>query len=311
MDRREAIAKATTTTSVASGGLLTPSQSKKFIETIKESSDFGKAIRTEMVSTPDGELNKLATGSRLLRKANENADDGYRASPTFPTVEYATVKKWLPFEVTEEVFEENIEKEALEAKLLAQFGAQFALDLDDLDVNGDTGSGDAFISIQDGILEQIDNDAAVHDIDGSTIDSGVIGIGHFLAAIRAMPNKYVSKGNLAWIGSPAKRYQWIEGLTERATGAGDLALGGEGPLAKAPLGIPFLEVPFMPDTRLILSNPKNFIRAIFRDIQRKRVTGETDWELATRDKRGYVFFIREGILYEEGDAIVNVHTLDA
>lgn len=317
MDRREAIAKATTTTSVAAGGLLNPSQSSKFLETVKESSTFGKAIRTETVPTPTGELNKLATASRLLRASHENTDDGYRAQPTFPTVAYETVEKWLPFEVTEQTFEENIEKEALEAKLLKQFGAQFALDLDDLDINGDTGSGNAFIQIQDGVIEQIDNDAAVHDVDGSAINGGALALAHFFAAKRAIPNKYINGGNLRWFMSPLKASEWVEALTARATAAGDTAIGGTSPLATAPLGIPILGtedgnpgLSFWPDTRVVLANPKNFIRAIFRDIIRQRVTGETDWELATRRKRGYVFHIREGVLIEEGDAVVNLHTMD-
>jgi hypothetical protein len=325
MNRRQAIAKATTDTTVAADGLLNPSQSSRFIQVAKDSSAFGQAIRTEPVGTPTGELNKLATAARLSRKAVENADDGYRAQPTFPTVPYTTVKIRLPFEVTEEVYEENIEKEALEAKLVNQFATQLGLDLDDSDINGDTAAGagpdQAFLQIKDGLTKKIDADAAVHDVDGSAINAGALALDHFFAAVGAMPDKYVNGGNLAWFMSPSKALAWIESLTDRTTGAGDAAIGGGGSLAGNPLGIPIVGssndvgsglagIPFWPDNRIVLANPKNFIRTIFRQIKRRRVTGETDWELATRDKRGYIFFVREGIVIEESDAVVNVHTLD-
>jgi HK97 family phage major capsid protein len=321
MNRRQAIAKATTTTTVASGALLTPEQSRRFREVIKESSSFGKAIRQEPVGTPSGTINKLATSSRIIRAAQENADDGYRAEPTFPDVPYDTTKIRLPFEVTEEVFEENIEKEALEAKLVNSFATQMGLDLDDLDINGDTAAGagpdQAFLQIHDGLLKLIDGDAAVHDVDGSAINGGALSLAHFFAAIREMPNKYRNLGNLRWFMSPLKASQWVEALTERATAAGDTAIGGSGTLATSPLGVPILGaddgtagISFWPDDRIVLADPRNIVRSIFRPIKRRRVTGDTDWELATRDKRGYIFFIREGISIEESDAVVNVHTLD-
>jgi len=322
MNRRQAIAKATTDTAVAADGLLLPSQSSRFIQVAKDSSAFGQTIRTETVGTPTGELNKLATNSRIIRKAVENADDGYRAEPDFPTVPFATVKIRLPFEVTEEVYEENIEKEALEAKLVNQFATQMGLDLDDSDINGDTAAGagpdQAFLQIKDGLVKQIDADATVHDIDGSTINSGELDLAHFFAAVAAMPDKYVNGGNLSWFMSPSKALAWIEALTSRATGAGDAAIGGGGSLAGSPLGIPIVGsggsglagIPFWPDNRIVLAPAKNFVRVLFRQIKRRRVTGETDWELATRDKRGYIFFVREGALIEDGDAVVNVHTLD-
>lgn len=313
MDRRQAIAKATTTTSVASGGLLSPSQSSRFIEVLKDSSDFSKSIRIEPVSTPDGELNKVATGQRIIRAATENADDGYRAQPSFPTVDYDTTKIRLPFEVTEEVYEENIEKRQLEDRLVNLMGTQFGLDLDDLDINGDTAdvSGDAaFLTIHDGVLVLIDGDSDVHDVDGAAINSGSLSKAHFFAGIAAMPNKFINAGGLRWLCSPTKVYQWYEYLSDRVTSGGDAALVGQGAAAQGPLAIPFLPLTFWPDDRIVLANPKNFMRTVFRQIKRRRVTPDTDWELATRDKTGYIFFMREGITYEDGDGIVNIHDLD-
>lgn len=313
MNRREAIAKATTTTTVAAGGLLNPRQSRAFLETAMESSDFGQNIRTEYVETVDGEINKLATGRRIIRAAAENADDGYRAEPTFPDVPYATKKIRLPFEVTDDTYEQNIEKRALEEKLVRRFGKQLGLDLDDLNVNGDTAAGagpdQAFLQIDNGLLKLLATGAGIHRVDGSLINGGALSKEHLFSGVYAMPDKYDS-GNLKWMMNRKRRISWVETLTDRATAAGDAALGGQDGPGRSPLGIGTLEVPFLPDDRIVLADPKNFIRVLFNRVKRYRVTPETDWELATRDKFGYIFFVRQDFIIEENDAVVDIYGLD-
>ena len=153
MDRRQALSKATITTTDATAGLLDPEQGRAFIRALKESTSLSTKIRQEVRTASSGEINKLATGSRIIRSATENADDGYRVGATFDTVEYTTRKIRLPWEVTEDVFHENIEGEGLEADLTSEMTTQFALDLEDLEINGDTTSLNAFVQINDGILK--------------------------------------------------------------------------------------------------------------------------------------------------------------
>jgi hypothetical protein len=318
MDRAEILAqlaKATITTTVGAGGLLDPAQSRSFLEVAQESSDFGRAIRKEFVGVKDGEINKLNTGQRVIRAAAENADDGYRVEATFPTVPYSTVKIRLPFEITEDELEQNIDKRQLEEKLVRRFGNQLGLDLDDLNTNGDTAAGagpdQAFLQIDDGLEKLAATAAGVHRIDGSTINAGVLSKAHLFAGTRAMPNKYRANPGVRWIMSPNRHIQWIETLTDRATAAGDAALGGASGPGNSPLGIPVLENPYLDDTRILLTNPNNLVRVMFNQVKRYRVTPNTDWELATRDKNGYIFFVRQDFIIEETDALVDIHTLDA
>jgi len=315
MNRREALAKATITTTTASAGLLDASQGNKFIRKLKDTTSLAQAMRQEVRTTSAGEINKIATGSRIIRGATENADDGYRAGATFATVPYTTKKIRLPWEVTEDVFHENIEGSGLEATITSEMTDQFALDMEDLEVNGDEDdvSGDAaFLAINDGIVKQV-VDAAVsgRNIDGSTIDSGVFGKGHMFAMLDAMPNTYLNSGNLRWIIAPSRKYQWWESLTALETGAGDAALAGQSGLANAPLGIPFLEVASWPENTIFLADPRNFVRVISWEVRKRKVTGETDASLAALDKRFYIYFIKHDVIVEETDAVVRVHTLDA
>lgn len=310
------LAKATITTTVGAGGLLNPAQSRAFLEVAQDVSTFGQSIRTEQVDTISGTINKLNTGKRILRAAVENADDGYRVEPTFPTLPYSTVKMRLPFEVTNDELEQNIERGALEEKLVRRFGNQLGLDLDDLDINGDTAAGagpdQAFLQLHNGLLKLAATVSGVHRVNGATLGAtaGTFDKAHIFAGARAMPNKYRSD-RMRWFMSPNRHLQWVEVLTNRNTAAGDSALGGASGPGNSPLSYPIIEVPFFSDDRVLLSDPQNFIRCLFNQVKRYRVTPNTDWELATRDKNGYIFFVREGFYIGEPDALVDIYGLTA
>ena len=193
---------------------------------------------------------------------------------------------------------------------------QFALDLEDLEINGDTAAGagadQSFLQINDGLLKMVTAAAvAGRRIDGATIDAGVWGKNHMFEMLYAMPNAYRRSGGLRWIMSPARAINWWESVTNRATNGGDAALLGEGGSITKPLGIPTLEVPSLPDTTVLLADPRNFVRVISWQVRRRRVTGETDAELAAKDKRFYIFFIKHDVVIEETDAVVQVYNLDA
>jgi hypothetical protein len=322
MDRRAALAelqKATITTGNSAASLLSPEQSDAFIRVIKDKSGFGDAIQLIRRRAASGEINKISSGARLLRGKAENADDGYRAGVDFPEVEYDAKKWWLPWEVTEDEFHENIEEERIEAKITAEMTDQAALDWDDLDVNGDTAAGagpdQAFLQINDGLLKLAeDNDSGnIHRVDATDVGdgSGDLVKEHFFSAIYAMPNKYRAQGQLRFFLSPNRSLSWMEYLTDRETAAGDAALLAAAQVGNKPLNIEFFEVPSFPDDRIVLTAPNNLARVVTWDVRRRKVTGDTDWELATRDKRGYLIVAKSDFIILEDDALVDVHDFSA
>lgn len=323
MNRRGALAqlqKATIDT--GAGGLLSNEQSKAFIEDVTDRSVFGSKIDVIRRRSSSGTIDKLGVGSRLLRGRAENSDDGYRAGISTDDVPYTAKGVKLPFEITADWGHENIEGESAKAKVVAQMNAQFGQDLDDLRINGDEAAGAGadqdFLKINNGILKLCSTETGVHRVKASDLDypgTDVFGKELFFAALRALPNRYANSAGLRWIASPNFITHWLEYLSDRGTGAGDAALLGQG--GRAPAGIPFLEgqeggrpgVPYMPDDRLILADPKVFASVITWDIRKYKVTPETDWELATREKEGHVFFFNEDIVIKETDAVVDCHTI--
>lgn len=311
MTRREALLKATIDRTVASAGLLPPGVSKKFLRLMKDKDNWSKAIGLSLVAEPEGTLKKITTGSRLIRAANENADDGYRAGVTFPEVPYATRKLRLPWEVTEDVFRENLEGEGLESTIVDEMATQFGLDLADLEINGDTADVSeeaAFLAINNGVLKLAETAVGVHRIDGSTINGGGIDKAHFFAMVKAQPDKFIPGSE--FFMSPTRKISWLEAMTERATAAGDAVIMGGDAFGK-PLGYKINEIAHFPDDRILFTPPKNLVRVVSWQIRKRRVTGETDWELATRDKRGYIYFLKSDFIIRENDAVTDLHTLDA
>jgi hypothetical protein len=327
MNRRQALAKATTTTADVAGGLLTPQQAQAFQWKIKDKGVLLSRMGFEMRSTDTGTVSMASVGSRIIRRATENSDDGYRAGMATSDKDYTAVKIRLPWEVTEDTFHVNIERERLEDSLTNQMTSQFAYDLEDLAVNGNTAdvSADApFLTIDDGILKMLAaGGSGAHVIDGSTINSGGFSKGHLFEALMTLPNKWRSQGGYYWLMSPLRAMSWWETLTDRTTAAGDALLTGQtaGPEAYAPLGVPILGstgengerqfgIPSWPDNTVVLARPKNFVRVVTWDIRKRRVTGETDATLAAKDKRFYVFFLKQDVIVNEFDEVVVINNLD-
>ena len=310
MTRRDALIKATIDRTMASAGLLPPGVSKNFLRLMKDKDNWSKAIDLKIVGEPEGTLKKITVGGRIIRAANENADDGYRAGVEFPEVPYATRKLRLPWEVTEDTFHENLERQALEATITDEMAEQFGLDLSDLEVNGDTanaGPEAAFIAINNGVLKLAEAGAGIHRIDGSTINGGGIDKSHFFAIAKAQPDKFLP--GCEWFMSPTRRLSWLEAMSDRATAAGDAVIMG-GEAFKDPLAYKVNEIAHFPDDRIIFTPPKNLVRVVSWQIRKRRVTGETDYELATRDKRGYIYFLKSDFIIRENDAVVDLHSLD-
>lgn len=315
MSNAELIRKATgaigTGDFISNTGLLQPETADRFLDMVYEATPFNAAQRTERRRSKSGSISKVGIGSRLLRKKTAGVDDATLVKPTFADISYQTVNSRLDWEVEEEVFQENIEGDGFEDHLARLMTTAIGIDLEDLHFNGDTAdtSADApFLTQNDGWLKQIAASAAAHRVNGASVNGGVPSKAHFFDLYAAVPNKYKRAGRLRWIGNPAVFAAYIEGLTERATSAGDAILLGGWDAAK-PLGIDRLEVPSMPTSRLLLADPQNFVVVNTREIRRRKTTEGR--EAIRQDKRFYAVFLDDDPIVEEMDAVGDLYGLVA
>jgi len=314
MDRREALSKAVITTAGVGTGMLSAERGRAFIRSLKDKGVLSTQMTQDTRTAATGVVDKMATGARIIRSATENADDGYRVGATFAQIPYTTKKVRLPWEITEDALHENLEDGNLESIMLDEMTTQFALDLEDLEVNGDEAAGagadQAFLQINDGILKQL----ATANVSGRNLSGatpGTFGKDQMFDMLYALPNKYRNQPGVRWIMSPNRQVAWWETLTNRTGDASDALLLGSGGAADKPLGKNILTVPAWPDNVVVLADPRNFHRVISWQVRRRSVTGATDAELAAKDKRFYIFFIKHDVIIEETDAVVRMHSLTA
>ncbi|MDR1408847.1 MAG: phage major capsid protein [Oscillospiraceae bacterium] len=322
ISNRQIVLDASVNTSNITSGLLNPEQSREFIRQAFEKTALGGVIRRVMRTSRTGEIDKIGIAGRILRKKVENIDatssggapvpdaatgqiTGYRAKPNYSSVPYACTAVRLPWEVTEEALRENIEGESLEATISALMATQVGVDLEDLLLNGDsaTASGNAdydFLKINDGWVKQILAGGHVSD---ATDNTDLLSI--FYAAVAALPNKY-NNGKLRWLVSPHMKQNWEQYLLNQAVTA-----GGNVPdsLYSAPVSIPMLSVPSLPDDKILLTDPQNLVDVNTYGMKiRKTTEGE---RAIMEDKRFYVIHFDLDAVVEELDATAIITNIGA
>lgn len=316
----EEIQKAAITTGTSAAAMLTPEQSHEFIMAIQDRNPLARRIRVEPRDRASGSIEKIGVATGVIRASSENADDGYRAEPTFATVPYQAKGIRLPWEITLQFLRYNVEGETVEDKIWNLMTGAFGRDLIRLGVLGDTASGDPSLSIDDGWLKQIGASGLTNRVNlgNTTFGSTWPNKDHLFAIEAALPDKYKQVDDdqggdnnpirglrPVWLSSPATKMQFVEYRTDRNTAAGDAALGGNDANTDKPLGYEWLAVPQFPNNRIVLTPPQNLVQVPTTQIERYKVGPETDWELATRRKKGYVFFLDVDHIVEEMDAVAD------
>ena len=300
------VTKAGISTGSLTSGLLNPEQAKKFIKQTFDATNLGPLVRHEMKKAKTGEIDKIGTARRILRKKTEGVDDGYRAGINTSQIEYATTAVRLPWEITEETLRENIEGQSLESVITDLMTTQLGIDLEDLYLNADSSVSASdedhdFLYINDGWIKQLC--AGAHVCDRTSHNSGAISLDVFYDALQTIPNKY-NNGKLRWLMSPKRKQEWDRYLLNQL-----ISHGGTVPesIYKNPASVPVVEIPALSDDKIILTDPKNLIVVNTYDIRiRKTTEGK---EAIMQDKRFYVCHLDFDTIIEELDAAAIVTNL--
>jgi HK97 family phage major capsid protein len=290
---------------VSDGGILNPEQSRQFIEYIWEQQVLARDGRRVTMRANTAELEKMNVGERVIRAAAQADSTFTNADVQFTKVEITTKKIRLDWEVSTEALEDNIEGFGLEDRLVRTMTRAFANDLEDLAING-TGSGtNAFLKIMEGFYakELTGNEATSVASSGSAWS-----VQDLQDIILAMPRKYRGSRSAMkfYAGSPTMssllnnlaqtgNYN-SERIVERIVEGGVPQVVGA-PLQYRVLGLPILEVPYLPDDYVSLTFPENRIWGFQRDV-----TVHREFK-PKKDTVEYTVFVRFGVQVEETDAI--------
>lgn len=248
---------ATSTIGAGGGGVLYPEQADRFIDYMWDQTTLTKMVRRVKMRRPSQDVDKIAVGQRLARKASEGVDDHVNADPTFSKISMTTTKVRLDWELTTESLEDNLEGEALEDHVARLMATQLGNDLEDLYINGDTTSGDALLKTLDGFVKRFLAGNHTFSYAGTGMDRGL-----FNKVIKNMPRKYLSRrGDLRFITSPGLMQDFLN-TTVATNASGDRffnlpervyenpqGVGGQGggSVGIRPFGLDMVEIPLFPE----------------------------------------------------------------
>ncbi|PNX52111.1 MAG: hypothetical protein BV456_00770, partial [Thermoplasmata archaeon M8B2D] len=221
---------------LATNGKLNDAQAMRFIDYVIDETSLKGNVRIVRFRNENMDINKVGIGTRVAVPKNEARDPGVRRGVTMSKITLTPSALMVPFEITEEFKELNLEGDNFEDHAIRMFATQFANDMEELYINGDkngpavlegdiidNGSStqyinDSFLALQDGWSLLADS-GNVYDADATNIGFSV-----FSNAIKSMPTKFRrNKKMLRWFMSPDLVQTYAEKMTTRATGAGDAA----------------------------------------------------------------------------------------
>lgn len=312
MNNQQLIAKADTTlATLAAGGLLNPEQANAFIRKLIIQPTMLNRMRIQVMNSPQMQIDKIQFGSRIMRPGVENTalSAGDRSAPTTERIQLTTKEYIAECRISYDALEDNIERVGslgvtgpggpnsgdavqggLKDTIVTLMAERASVDLEELAILGDTGSGDAYLATLDGFLVQATSnvvDQASAAIDRTMFANGLI----------AMPDQYLrDRSAMANFVSWDREIQYQNSLGGRETALGDARITTAGPVFGH--GVPVSPVPQMPNVSGLLMNPLNMIWGIQR-----QVSIEVDKDITSRTFI-VVLTIRCDFLYEEEEAVV-------
>ena len=293
----------------ANGGLLSPEQSEEFIRRLIKQPTIVNQARVVPMKGSQRKINKIGFGSRILRKPAASLTDLPAADRSKPTTSQIVLNTnelqaevWIPYDVIEDNIEGgNIgthkEKGAPNASggivdtIMDMITEQVGADLEEYALLADTISVDPMLALDDGWIKRCN--AHTFDQTNNPCDRTM-----FHHGLKIMPPQYIrSRRSLKHFVSVGAELDYREFLGGRETALGDAQHAqGINPV----YGVGSLVEPsgYMPSTTGILTNPKNFIMGIQRNIHI-----ETDKKISARAVQ-VVVTLRIALQVEEPDAAV-------
>lgn len=301
---------------LASGGLLNPEQAAAFIRKLRTTPTILNQMRNVIMSSPQRNIDKIGFGDRILMPAisgvaldEDTSPTNRRSKATTEQVQLTTKEVIAEVRLPYDVIEDNIEQGGASINadpsmtgsgvvqgdfkdtIMDLMAERVAIDLEELAILGDTGSGDAYLALLDGFLT-----SAVSNI----VDHGAAPVSRtlFKNGIKTLPDQY--KGQLAQL----KNFVSMDNYTEyqdtranRETNGGDTVNDQVTPILWA-LGTKVEGAAVMPAVNGIFTNPNNMIFGIQRQL-----SVEVD-KIITERVFVIVMTLRIDFKYEEEEAVV-------
>jgi len=179
--------KAFTSASLASGGLLNPEQSAKFVQGVFETSVIGVECRREPMKASKKQIDKITFAGNVMQKPSAvGTPHTATTDPTASKVMLDAKEILVACDLGYDALEDNIEGNQLFDTILAMTSKRVAFELDQLIIHGDAnGATGTFLDILDGLIKQI--------VTNSLPLTGASGItdANLALALKKLPGQYL------------------------------------------------------------------------------------------------------------------------
>lgn len=287
----------------SSGGLLATAQANEFIRLMIDPAVMLKQVYVKKLRSPTDELDTITMSSGRMLKAGAEATalaSGSRVKPDLAkkTMSVALIKGEA--RISNEAAEDSIERESFVQTVLETMTARAGRDVDELLVNGDTGSGDTFLALFDGMIKLAST---------NTVAGGTVPLSKTLLrdTLKTMPTQYRQDlAKLKYYTAMNAEVDYKDTVMNRIGVYGDSVFQNGSSVGYG--GIPVVGVPVFPtnlgtgtnETDALLLDPKVAVLGVWRDI---RVEQDKD---VPAGQIIFVFTMRLAFNYIAADAVVKL-----
>jgi hypothetical protein len=242
MTNQELMEKAAiVTTNMANAGLLNAEQSNKFIDYVIDETTMKNMVRVVRFRNSQRLIEKINVANRVAVPKAEATDPRVRRGVTTSKVTLEHHELMVPFEISDNVKDENIESDSVEDHIIKMMATRLANNIEELYWDGNTtgpaalesdmvegGSSslyvkDNYLALFAGWLKAAES-GHVLDAENGNITKTLLS-----RALKQMPTKFrKNKALLKFMMSPDHEQDYRESVSSRATGAGDDALAARG-----------------------------------------------------------------------------------
>lgn len=202
----------------------------QFIELLTAGQDILPGVRTVSHTAPKWQESIIDFAGRIAKPGVQGTrlSSGDRSAPTTGLVEMNTVLIRAEVPVVDEVYEDNTAGQGIQGSLDRLIADRFGYDLEELFLNGDTGSGDPYLAQLDGWKKQALDSG--HSVDASSLGQDYQTIMRQL--INSLPDRHKRRLETEGVFYVPKRVETLyrDALANRETGLGDMSLTGNGEL---------------------------------------------------------------------------------
>lgn len=268
--------RAIDTSVIASAGALNADQENRFLDWLVEKQVALSRVRVRPMRSPEAYLDELITANRSLRSASEGTAPSVANAITTARRSLTTKETIWGEDLTKSFLEDNIERAGAEDHIMMNLALAFGNDHNDLFWNGDEDNSDAFLGINDGIIDIAKADASVNDYDASgdaTVQDVLAG------ALQDMSYDYAIRPGLTYFLPYKSVLVYADELTGRGTSFADQILVN-GLASARYFGLPVVGEPHLnvgSADEAVLTFAENLVWGVQRGI-----TVESDWNQRTR-----------------------------